>query len=243
MATATLANTRLSLVNGTAFADFSASGTLAPFLNHRLTVYDSAGKKAIGYIKAAGTGETLGSTLNVSNCINSVGYSYATFDGASASGFHAVGSGATSSGGTAKEIAYSSGGLYKVVYTYTKTSGGNVYSAPAQENHLTVIGATTTKSVSGSAVGYTVVTATVTNGTWKWSTASAVEFAISDLVIKQVLTPSATGATITSTRGGTTYNWASIESGFNYNDASGYTYTIVPRFVGGGLGMGIIYGF
>lgn len=43
---------------------------------------------------------------------------------------------------------------------------------------------------------------------------------------KQVLTPSATGVTITSTPNGTTYNWTSIESGFNYNDASGYTYTI-----------------
>lgn len=47
----------------------------------------------------------------------------------------------------------------------------------------------------------------------------------------------------TSTPGGTTYNWASIESGFNYNDAAGYTYTIVPRGAFGGLGMGIIYGF
>ena len=38
--------------------------------------------------------------------------------------------------------------------------------------------------------------------------------------VKQVLTPSATGVTITSTPGGTTYNWASVESGFNYNATS-----------------------
>ena len=44
--------------------------------------------------------------------------------------------------------------------------------------------------------------------------------------IKQVLTPSATGVTITSTPNGSTYNWASKEAGFNYNDANGYTYQL-----------------
>jgi hypothetical protein len=43
---------------------------------------------------------------------------------------------------------------------------------------------------------------------------------------KRILTPSATGVTIVSTRGGSTQSWASQESGFNYNDASGYTYVI-----------------
>jgi hypothetical protein len=223
--TVSLANIRLSLA-GTAFVDFSAAGTLTPYLGYRLALTDSAGKKAIGYIKAAGTGETLGDVLNVSNCINSVGYPYETFDGTSATGFRAISTGDTGSGGTAKELTYSSGGLYKTVYTYAKTSGGNVYSAPALNDHLTDIGVTVTKSISGEAIEYTVVTTTVSDGTWKWSTGSAVEFAISNLAIKQVLTPSATGVTIVSTPGGTTYNWASIESGFNYNDSSGYTYAV-----------------
>jgi hypothetical protein len=43
---------------------------------------------------------------------------------------------------------------------------------------------------------------------------------------KQVLTPSATGVTITSTAGGTTYNWESKDSGFDYNDANGYSFEI-----------------
>ena len=38
--------------------------------------------------------------------------------------------------------------------------------------------------------------------------------------------PSTTGVTITSTPAGTTYNWASKEEGFNYNDANGYTYQL-----------------
>jgi hypothetical protein len=49
--------------------------------------------------------------------------------------------------------------------------------------------------------------------------------------VAQVLTPSATGVTITSTPGGSTYNWASIESGFNYNDARGYTYKVSPAII------------
>jgi hypothetical protein len=47
-----------------------------------------------------------------------------------------------------------------------------------------------------------------------------------NVTIKQVLTPSATGVTITSTADGSTYNWASKEEGFNYNDDSGYSYEI-----------------
>jgi parallel beta-helix repeat protein len=42
---------------------------------------------------------------------------------------------------------------------------------------------------------------------------------------KQVLTPSTTGVTITSTAGGSLYNWTSETSGFNRNDTS-YTYSI-----------------
>jgi hypothetical protein len=40
-----------------------------------------------------------------------------------------------------------------------------------------------------------------------------------DVSLKQVLTPSATGVTIVSTQGGSTYNWTS-DSGINGNSAS-----------------------
>lgn len=45
----------------------------------------------------------------------------------------------------------------------------------------------------------------------------------------QVMTPSATGVTITD--GSCAQSWLTIEPGFNYNDASGYSYAIfaVPR--------------
>jgi len=47
-----------------------------------------------------------------------------------------------------------------------------------------------------------------------------------EISFKQVLTPSTTGVTIVSVPGGATYNWAYKQTGFNYNDASGYTYEI-----------------
>ena len=54
----TLANMRLSLVDGTAFTDFSTADVLTDYIGKRLVVIDSAGKKAIGYIGDVGTGET-----------------------------------------------------------------------------------------------------------------------------------------------------------------------------------------
>jgi len=49
---------------------------------------------------------------------------------------------------------------------------------------------------------------------------------IDNFTLKQILTPSATGATITSTKGGVTYNWAFKNAAFNWNSSSGYTYKI-----------------
>lgn len=59
------------------------------------------------------------------------------------------------------------------------------------------------------------------NGTAFVDFSSAGTMLFDEASLKQVLTPSATGVTITSTPNGGTYNWASIESGFNYNDAGG----------------------
>jgi hypothetical protein len=50
--------------------------------------------------------------------------------------------------------------------------------------------------------------------------------------LKQLTVPAATGVTIVSTNGGTTYNWAFTESGFNVNDSS-YTYRILSTNIPG----------
>jgi hypothetical protein len=54
---------KLSLVNGTAFVDFSAAGALTPYICGQLTITDSSGRHLVGFIKAAGSGETYGSEL------------------------------------------------------------------------------------------------------------------------------------------------------------------------------------
>jgi hypothetical protein len=222
--TVTLANSRLSLVDGTAFVDFSSAGTLTPYLNGRLTVTDSAGKKAVGYLKAAGTGEMLGDALNISNCVN---VSYDTFDGASPTGFHAIKSTAGNKiSTTAIEIPFVAGALFKTTYT---VADGTISSVAPRNASAATIGPSAVGAI-GDNTNYACVTETVTRGLYFISTAN-VEYTLSNLAIKKVTAPSITGATITSTRGGTTYNWASVEAGFNFNDASGYTYEIaLPRF-------------
>ena len=63
----TRANMKISAVDGTAFVDFSAADVLTGFVVggglYKLSIYDSALKAIIGYIKEAGTGETLSDEL------------------------------------------------------------------------------------------------------------------------------------------------------------------------------------
>jgi hypothetical protein len=59
----TWANMRLSIVSGHAFADFSAPGTLTPYVGDQLIVTDSGGRSLVGDIKGAGTAESYGGEL------------------------------------------------------------------------------------------------------------------------------------------------------------------------------------
>lgn len=250
-----LANTRLGLVNGTAFVDFSAAGTLTPYLNWKLTLTDSAGKKAAGYIKAAGTSEGLGDELlaNTSFDANVTGWSGTNASLASVAGgqsnncLEVTRTDGTSQDAYPATLTTSVGGLYKMsAYVKSGTSGNEAYSMALYGGGWTP----SHGSIAGTSSGtwtqvtfYRVMTKTTAIPLLKKNTATAGTMLFDETSVKAVTAPSATGVTITSTPGGTTYNWASVESGFNYNDASGYTYTIIPRFVGGGLGLGIIYGF
>ena len=245
-----LTNIRLSLVNGTAFVDFSAAGTLTPYLNYRLTLTDSAGKKAIGYIKAAGTGETLGDELvtnggfadtsgwqAISGCTIA-----AIAGGQSGNCFEVTVTGAPT-GFTATDptsVTVTQNGLY-LFSTYAKQpSGGSgriyIGSSSGLAQYYTSgdisPGATWTQYSK-----YFVPTGTGVYVGLHNRTSDPLKTSLFDTVtLKQVLTPSVTGCTITSTPGGTTYNWTSIEAGFNYNDAGWYTYEISKGAVltGGG---------
>jgi len=237
MATATLANTRLSLVNGTAFVDFSSAGTLTPYLNGKLTVTDSAGKKAVGYLKSAGTGETFGDELvtNVTFDSDTTGW---TIAGGDAVGTIASIAGGQSNNcleitrvsGTSQTAQFTTttanGALYKAsAYVKSGTSGNETFRIQMQNVATSLIEGTTSATWTQHSVYATRSTSTYLYLGKRSGTAGTMLF--DEASYKQLLTPSSTGVTITSTRGGTTYNWESIESGFNYNDASGYSYYLM----------------
>lgn len=240
----TLANKKLSLVNGTAFADFSAANVLTDYIGMRLVVTDSAGKKAVGYIKAVGTGETLGDEL-VSN---------GTFD-SDTTGWAADGSALLSSvaGGvsgnclqvtengalnpaTVQIIPVTQGRLYKITASVKQGSSSTYRMYPygtampyRTQDRTSTSSWTTLETLTYGASPYAL--AKDTSSVWLVLLAvaskdSGLTHLFDNVTFKQVLTPSATGVTITSTPNGSTYNWTSIESGFNFNDASGYTYVI-----------------
>ena len=56
-------NSKISAVDGTSFIDPSAADIFTKKRGCMLVYKDSAGKALIGYIKAAGTGETLSDEL------------------------------------------------------------------------------------------------------------------------------------------------------------------------------------
>jgi len=240
----TRANSRLSLVDGTAFVDFSAAGTLTAYLGQKLTITDSENKKAVGYIKAAGTGETLGSELVTNGDMEDgdppSGWTYDANTSAS--------SVAGDTGQALKTVAVNPAGLHLMAYQVLAGSAGQLIKASMDGKAVSsssylflTIGPTTSiyqstvwlqKSTWATRTGYVVHTGSA-DLRLRTYTDKTGEGHFDNATAKQVLTPSATGVTITSTPNGTTYNWTSIESGFNYNDAV-YTYTIESVFGGAG---------
>ena len=121
--TVTKDNMRLSGVDGLAFVDFGAANVLTTKVGHLLKITDSAGKSIMGYIKAAGSSETVGDEL-ITGWTNLVSAPFATFT-VNANG-HDVDSFIADSTSDAAAITNSNmtlGGLYKVITDITVTSG------------------------------------------------------------------------------------------------------------------------
>ena len=216
-----LANIRLSLVNGTAFVDFLAAGTLTPYLNGKLTIEDSAHKKIVGYIKASGTGETLGDEIIAAADDRTFASDTGWWSKPVGVDINSTVAGKVYLSAINKSIyktnQLTAGMLYKCLMTTTNISGTGGIRWELHDGQLTSHTTNGTFTDYGVSTGTSLALVTRT---------AAITVEADDVSVKPVTAPSATGATITSTRGGTTYNWASIESGFNYNDASGYGYEI-----------------
>lgn len=245
----TRANMRISAVAGTAFVDFSSAGSLTPYVSYTLHVVDSAGKKLIGTIAAVGSGETLGSEIlsNPTFDDNTTGWNASSCTIASS---HPTG------GGQSDDyciLTMTSGAYQYMPQEKTISIGtllkGSVYSKSGSSgNEASII-----KMQQGAPSYSTIrVTTTTTSSSWtllevlgtassastyiilQKNTATAGTMLFDEASLKQVLTPSTTGVTITN---GSAQSWTSQESGFNYNDASNYTYFIYAdrhMFLGAG---------
>ena len=232
---------RLSAVDGTAFVDFSAANVLTDHIGKRLTVLDSAGKKLIGFIKAVGTGETYTEKV-INGGFDTDTTEWTIYDArctlASIAGGQAGNCLEVTRATDGAEFVYQNiTGIIGALYIFSRyaksgtsgneSSGYGVYSTNVAAGIVTVVIDTTASWVAGAfkwvadRTGLSVAVAKRTN------TVGTMLF--DEVSFKQVLTPAATGVTIVSTPGGTVFNWASKESGFNYKDAAGYEYLITNQ--------------
>ena len=204
---------KLSVASGHAFIT-NPSVDLTPYIGNKITLTDTAGKKLIGWIKAAGTGETYGSEL-----MNDPGFS-------DTSKWTKVGT-ATVSGGTANTVANDDGvkqaiprtlgALYRLTGNVPAVTGSAKVLVALSQNVYTL----------NIAADYTLYkTAIETGDTYPGIVQKGTgTTTVDNFSVKQVLTPSATGVTIVSSQNGSTYDWASEETDFIQNDTN-YDVTI-----------------
>lgn len=241
--TATLVNSKLSLVNGTAFVDFSGSdgGVLTASIGNQITVCSVTypTQCAVGYIKAAGTSETFATALLNTNTdfASETGWTlnvgYALDTGTKVLSF--------SPGGSNGQYAYKTKTVVTngVYYTEITTTITAEYFSPqlgAEQNLWpNYISATGTYS------NYKIATTASNAAGFQCQNKATANFSISAISIKQLTAPGNTGVTIVSTAGGSTYNWASNNFTTGRNDSAGYTYTIIPACSTTNGGSGICY--
>lgn len=232
-------NIRLSTASGKAFVDFSSAGALTNYIGCKVTITDSASKTLIGYIKAAGSGETLGEealpntafsdTASVTAQYNAIISSVA--GGQSGNALQVQFDGVPTVNARAREDATAvNGGAYKFTGYFKKGSAidGAFYyghtSTPNAYGFNTYTDAAWAQKTKYFTSAQTTCRITMLA---EYSGNHANVYSLYDtLSLKQILTPSTTGVTIVTTSDGASYSWTSETSGFNRNDASGYTYAI-----------------
>ena len=217
---------RISAVDGTAFVDFSAANVLTDHIGKRLTVFDSAGKKLIGFIKAAGTGETYGDDKIIASDDRDF-----TMD----TGWWTGEAGITIDDATADKCNFNNvtnktlykAGLFAGTRQLWKIIG--VLSGWTRGDFRVQIGALFSLTITGNGAFVRYMNDGAYPHFYFRGNGVGNIFDLDDVSIKQVLTPSATGVTIVSACGGTVFNWESKEAGFNYNDSAGYEYLITNQ--------------
>lgn len=181
----------LSQVDGSAFVS-NPSVDLRPYVGFKSTWSDAG----VGWIKAAGTGETLGGE-RVSAGGTFAGWTFGvgwTTDGVTLNG---DGSGNATLAYKNLTSSFAIGQLTKAVVDITARTSGSVGVRTNNVIHLS--GLTTVATHTG----YKTIIAVDNMG---YAKSALFLGSVDNISIQQVLTPSATGVTIASTKGGT-QNW------------------------------------
>ena len=167
--------------------------------SYYLCLYDSSNRALCAYAGDVGAGEGLDVELvGAGNCENSGSLPYDTFDGASATGFHAIRTTAGSKyAGTADQLVWTSGWLTKWTATLTLTSG----TAPTWSLRDSIAGTTRSNSTlmaNGANATYgTVINSTT--GVVNFTNSANVEFTVASISVKRVTAGPTTGLDLRST--------------------------------------------
>ena len=226
-------NMRLSIASNTAFVDFSSAGTLTPYIGDKLTITDSTGHQLVGWIKAAGGGETYGGQLLPNTAFN---------DTSNVNSFYCVSSLSSVAGGqsgnalqltpscangNAAETVVSSYGAALLSSGYMQKGTETTYESLNIENSsFANLNSAPNLPSSWTQYSFYVTTQSATSYQIYLGATSGKTSLFDTVSVTQVLTPSIKGVTIVSASGGSSYNWTSQDPSFNLDDSSGYTYAI-----------------
>lgn len=223
--TVTLANMKISAAPGNAFVDF---GT-AVFTPDMVAAHDyveitakTLGWKIGFYAKALGTGETYTDYIGGTN--------------------PALRNGDFSAGDTV--WTKGTGWAITDVATHSAGTGSSLKQSPiATPAGMLLLSGVTVNSILGGAIGFIVSNSSVENisttgaktllktsgagGDMGISAEAATNVEIDTYFLRQMITPSATGITGTSTPGESVFNLTRKDPLFNYSDAAGYSYRVL----------------
>jgi len=208
----------------------NASVTALADGNHEIYIYDSANRFIKGVLKAAGTSEGLGSELLLNPSFDTnttnwtpVNSTLASIAGGQSGNCLEITSGAITGQATGAGNNSTVGALYYLgAYLKDGTTAGGLCQIQGLGGTIYVFQNVT--STSSWVAKFVYKTGKSTNSSMLLlknnSTAGTVLF--DEASVKQVLTPSSSGATIVNSKGGTMYNFSYKNASFLYNAASYY---------------------
>lgn len=253
------ADMRLSLATDTAFVDFGVENSLTPYIGCKIEIIDNAGsKKLVGYIKAAGTGVTLGGE-QLTNSGFETGSPPSSWEVKSNTTF-AESADVPTGGGSQSGDVLSTDGSSRGIYQDASTANHNGELLKLSGQYKKTVGSYgLLAAICTAAESRYNNTPNLSQTSWTEFTLYATPDAVStriflyasdwdtgdrglfDLItLKQVTSPGSTGVTISQYSTLTDQNWLDEESGFTRNDTQ-YTYTIygssgsIGTTVGGGI--------